>query len=382
MTNSTHTNSVTAAIRDRALSIGFDAVGFAKAKLHTSTRNHLFDFVSKGFHGDMGWLSERREKRSDPRKLWPDAKTIIVIGLNYGPSENPLKWLSHSKRGAISVYAQGADYHNVLKKKLRLLAKYVAENFQSEVKLFVDTAPVMEKPLAQKAGIGWQGKHTNLVSKVSGSWLFIGEIFTTLDLSVGEQEIDHCGTCNRCITVCPTKAFPAPYQLDSRRCISYLTIEHKGHIPREFRPLIGNRIFGCDDCLAVCPWNKFATKTTDPNLLAQNELQWPFLGNLVQLNESEFRKFFSGTTIKRLGRNRFIRNVLIAMGNSKKREFIPLVKEQLEDKSPLVRAMAIWALAQLLEPKIFNEVRENKFAAEQDLTVKEEWSFSNQTFYS
>ena len=378
MTNPTHMNSVTAAIRDRALSIGFDAIGFAKAKLHNSTRNYLFDFIAKGFHGDMGWLSEQKEKRSDPNKLWPDAKTVIVIGLNYGPSDNPLEWLSHSERGAISVYAQGTDYHNVLKKKLRLLARYVAENFQSEVKLFVDTAPVMEKPLAQMAGIGWQGKHTNLVSKVSGSWLFIGEIFTTLDLAVGKQEIDHCGTCNRCINVCPTNAFPAPYQLDSRRCISYLTIEHKGHIPRELRPLIGNRIFGCDDCLAVCPWNKFATKTTDPNLIAQNELRWPFLAELVRFNDLDFRKYFSGTTIKRLGRNRFIRNVLIAMGNSKKREFIPLIKEQLEDKSPLVRAMAIWALAQLLELKKFKEIRKRSFGAEQDLIVKAEWSFPTQ----
>ena len=364
----------TEAIRDRALGLGFDVVGFAPAALHENARERLSDFISNGYHGDMGWLAKRTQQRSQPTDLWPEAKSVIVVGLNYGQDGDPLGALAKPERGSISIYARGRDYHDVAKKKLRVLARFIADDLNGDVKLFVDTAPVMEKPLAASAGIGWQGKHTNLVSRSSGSWLFLGEIYTTLSLTPNNESRDSCGSCSLCLSACPTDAFPAPYQLDASRCISYLTIEHKGHIPREFRQAIGNRIYGCDDCLAVCPWNKFAHKTSEPDLEARLELQWPRLADLVQLDDPTFRTIFSGSPVKRLGRDRFIRNVLIAIGNSNRSELANLVEARLKDDSPLVRAMAIWALSRLLTPNSFEKLRKDYRQNETDLDVLKEWT--------
>ncbi len=363
----------TASIRDRALTLGFDVVGFAPATLSEKARERLCDYISNGYHGDMGWLAERTQQRSQPTDLWPEAKSVIVVGLNYGPKDDPLEVLDKPERGAISVYARGRDYHDVAKKKLRVLARYIADDLNGDVKLFVDTAPVMEKPLAAKAGLGWQGKHTNLVSKTAGSWLFLGEIYTTLSLAEESEGENNCGSCSRCLSACPTNAFPAPYKLDARRCISYLTIEHKGHIPLEFREAIGNRIYGCDDCLAVCPWNKFAHLTNEPELEARLELRWPRLVDLVQLDDAAFRQIFSGSPVKRLGRDRFIRNVLIAIGNSRMAELIPYAEAKLEDKSPLVRAMAVWALSHLISSNSYAKLRSIHQKNEPDIEVQQEW---------
>ena len=264
----------------------------------------------------MDWLADRPERRADPRGLWPDVRSVIMLGVNYGPDQNPLKILEARSRGAISVYAQGDDYHDLIKKRLKALARWLVAAEACEVKVFVDTAAVMEKPLAQAAGLGWQGKHTNLVSREFGSWLFLGAIFTTLDLPHDDADTDHCGSCRACLDICPTSAFPAPYQLDARRCISYLTIEHKGPIPREFRKAIGNRIYGCDDCLAVCPWNKFAQAGRETKLAARDELRAPPLAELARLDDAAFRAMFTKSPVKRIGRDRFVRNVLIAIGNS------------------------------------------------------------------
>ena len=367
----------TVAIRDRALDLGFDVVGFAPATLGENARDRLADYISNGYHGDMGWLAERTQQRSQPTDLWSEAKSVIVVGLNYGPEGDPLEILTKPERGAISVYARGRDYHDLAKKKLRVLARFIADELNGDVKLFVDTAPVMEKPLAARAGLGWQGKHTNLVSKTDGSWLFLGEIYTTLSLTVQSQSEDSCGSCSRCLTACPTDAFPAPYKLDARRCISYLTIEHKGHIPLEFRRAIGNRIYGCDDCLAVCPWNKFAHLTNEPELEARLELRWPRLADLVQLDDTTFRQVFSGSPVKRLGRDRFIRNVLIAIGNSGISELTPHVEAKLVDVSPLVRAMAVWALSHLISSNSFKELREFHLNTEIDIEVQQEWNSRN-----
>jgi len=367
----------TVAIRDRALDLGFDVVGFAPATLGENARDRLADYISNGYHGDMGWLAERTQQRSQPTDLWSEAKSVIVVGLNYGPEGDPLEILTKPERGAISVYARGRDYHDLAKKKLRVLARFIADELNGDVKLFVDTAPVMEKPLAARAGLGWQGKHTNLVSKTDGSWLFLGEIYTTLSLTAESQSEDGCGSCSRCLTACPTDAFPAPYKLDARRCISYLTIEHKGHIPLEFRQAIGNRIYGCDDCLAVCPWNKFAHLTNEPELEARLELRWPRLADLVQLDDTTFRQVFSGSPVKRLGRDRFIRNVLIAIGNSGISELTPHVEAKLVDLSPLVRAMAVWALSHLISSNLFKELREFHLNTEIDIEVQQEWNSRN-----
>ncbi|NKB19579.1 MAG: tRNA epoxyqueuosine(34) reductase QueG [Alphaproteobacteria bacterium] len=354
--------------------MGFDVVGFAPATLGENARKRLSDYISNGYHGDMGWLAERTQQRSQPTDLWPDAQSVIVVGLNYGQEGDPLATLAKPERGSISVYARGRDYHDVAKKKLRVLARFIADDLDGDVKLFVDTAPVMEKPLAAKAGLGWQGKHTNLVSKTAGSWLFLGEIYTTLSLTVDAESQDRCGSCSRCLTACPTDAFPGPYQLDARRCISYLTIEHKGHIPREFRKPIGNRIYGCDDCLAVCPWNKFAHATNESELEARLELRWPRLADLVQLDDAAFRQVFSGSPVKRLGRDRFIRNVLIAIGNSEKSELLLHVEPKLRDSSPLVRAMAVWAFGRLVTPESFKNLRDVHQNDETDIEVQKEWA--------
>jgi epoxyqueuosine reductase len=334
-------------IRERALAIGFDAVGFSRAALGPEVRERLAAFLAAGQHGDMGWLASRTNERGDPCGLWPDARSVIATGVSYAPDRDPLATLDLPDRGTISVYAQGRDYHDPVKGMLKHLAQYVVARFGAGVKVFVDTAPVMEKPLAQRAGIGWQGKHTNLVSRSHGSWLFLGEIYTTLEIGSDEPEADHCGSCSRCLSVCPTNAFPAPYRLDATRCISYLTIEHRGPIPEELRPLIGNRIYGCDDCLAVCPWNRFARPTAHEKLYARAELKAPRLAELADLDDAAFRAMFSGSPIKRIGRGRFVRNVLIAIGNSADSALLAVARRLTLDADPVVADAARWACNQL-----------------------------------
>ena len=361
------------AVRAKARELGFDAVGFATPDIGPAG-GRLGEFLAAGWHGDMAWLEAKRERRADPRVLWPEVRSIVVLGLNYGPATDPLEPLARRDRATVSVYAQGRDYHDVLKSRLKQLAGWLQSSHGGEVKVFVDTAPVMEKPLAERAGLGWQGKHTNLVSRQLGSWLFLGEIFTTLDLPPDAPEADHCGSCQACLDICPTRAFPAPYRLDARRCLSYLTIEHKGPIPAEFRRPLGNRIYGCDDCLAVCPWNKFAARTSEYAFLPRAELTAPRLADLAQLDDAAFRAFFSGSPIKRTGRDRFVRNVAIALGNSGDRAAVPVLERLLGDVSPLVRGAAVWALAQLVETPAFEEQRARHLVSEHDDIVRSEWS--------
>jgi len=362
-----------AEIRAEALALGFDAVGFAPADLEGVAAEKLRRFLAEGLHGDMGWLAERAEQRGEPRALWPEAKSVIVLAQNYGPDEDPLATLEAPDKATVSVYARNRDYHDLIKKRLKRLGRWMAEHYGCQLKVFVDTAPVMEKPLAEKAGVGWQGKHTNLVSRDFGSWLFLGEIFCELDLEPDAPEIDHCGSCRACLDVCPTDAFPAPYRLDARRCISYLTIEHKGPIDRDLRPLMGNRIYGCDDCLAVCPWNKFASNTKEPALIARDDLTAPRLEALASLNDAAFRAHFSGSPIKRIGRDRFLRNVLIAIGNSGDVGLVPAALERLNDPAALVRGASIWALSRLLDASSFEQLRNERQAREADPAVQEEW---------
>ena len=352
---------------------GFDAVGFAAAALSDANRRDLAEYLARGYHGDMGWLAGKAERRGDPRVLWPAARSVVALGISYAPADDPLANLSRSATGNISVYARGRDYHDVLKKRLRAFGRWLGEEFSCGVKIFVDTAPVMEKPLAQQAGLGWQGKHTNLVSRDHGSWLFLGEVYTTLDLPADDSLDDHCGSCQRCLDVCPTGAFPAPYQLDARRCISYLTIEHAGPIDRALRPLMGNRIYGCDDCLAVCPWNKFARAGADPDLEPRSDLTAPRLAELAQLDDGEFRRLFSRTAIKRSGRDRFVRNVLIALGNTGDDAAIPVVETLLDDRAPVVRGAAVWALSRLVSREEFAQRRDVRLPAETDGDVQSEW---------
>jgi epoxyqueuosine reductase len=335
------------AIRARATTLGFDAVGFAPAALADDTRTRLRDFLAAGQHGEMAWLADRAEQRGDPRALWPDARSVICVGFSYAPREDALATLARPDRGNISVYARSRDYHDVLKGKLKHLAQFVATRFAAEVKVFVDTAPVMEKPLAALAGLGWQGKHTNLVSRRHGSWLFLGEIYTTLDLPHDAPHADRCGSCTRCLRACPTDAFPAPYRLDATRCISYLTIEHAGPIPEALRPAFGNRIYGCDDCLAVCPWNRFAQAAQEAKLAARDDLIAPDLAALAALDDAGFRTRFAGSPIKRIGRNRFVRNVLVAIGNSADPSLRPHAERLAADADPVVAETARWAAARL-----------------------------------
>ncbi len=368
-------------IRREAASLGFDAVGFAPARLPPHAGEALRGFLAAGHHGDMEWLERAADRRSDPAALWAEARSVIMLGMNYGPERDPLQVLDAKDRGAISVYAQGADYHDVVKARLKALARALAARMGGEVKVFVDTAPVMEKPLAQAAGIGWQGKHTNLVSRDLGSWLFLGAIFTTADIAPDEPETDHCGTCRRCLDICPTDAFPAPYRLDARRCISYLTIEHKGQIPREFRRAMGNRIYGCDDCLAVCPWNKFAQTAREARFHARASADNPPLRDLIALDDAGFRARFPGSPIKRTGRNRFVRNVLVAAGNSGDKTLAPLIEPLLGDTSPLVRGMAVWAMIELSRqsPDVRSRLvaaRDRHLTCETDDGVRAEWDAS------
>ncbi len=361
------------AIRDRALDLGFDAIGFAPANLSAGAKENLAGYIAQGHHGDMGWLAGTAARRSDPQVLWPEARSVIVLALNYAPAQDPMTLLERRERGAISVYARNRDYHDLLKKRLKALARWMHGELACQVKVFVDTAPVMEKPLAQAAGLGWQGKHTNLVSRDFGSWLFLGEIYCDLVLAPDAAEADRCGSCQNCLDVCPTRAFPAPYRIDARRCISYLTIEHKGHIAPEFRRAMGNRIYGCDDCLAVCPWNKFAKATNEPAFLPRAELTAPRLADLAKLNDGDFRSLFSGSPIKRSGRGRFVRNVLIALGNSGDPRQAAVAEDLLDDDSPLVRAMAVWALRCLADGASIERERARRLALEDDPAVRAEW---------
>jgi epoxyqueuosine reductase len=337
------------AIRAKALALGFDAVGFAPASLAEEARAGLHDFLAAGHHGAMGWLAERTEARSHPRALWPAARSVICAGVSYAPAEDPLATLARADRGNLSVYARHRDYHDLTKGRLKHLAQFIASRFAAAVKVFVDTAPVMEKPLAQQAGLGWQGKHTNLVSRRHGSWLFLGEVYTTLEIPPDRPHADRCGTCSRCLTACPTDAFPAPYKLDATRCLSYLSIEHPGPIPPDLRPAMGNRIYGCDDCLAVCPWNRFAAATREAKLQARPDLIAPDLAELAALDDAAFRARFAGSPVKRIGRNRFVRNVLIAIGNARDPALAPAAARLLADADPVVAEAAAWAVARLCE---------------------------------
>ncbi|MBZ9762693.1 tRNA epoxyqueuosine(34) reductase QueG [Mesorhizobium sp. CA8] len=362
-----------ALIEAEARRAGFEAVAVTRPDAIPLAPARLAEFVSDRFHGSMEWIAETLQRRAEPSALWPEVRSIIVLAMNYGPDRDPRDVLAKSDRGAISVYAQNRDYHDVMKGRLKNIAGKIVAKAGGDVKVFVDTAPVMEKPLAEAAGLGWQGKHTNLVSRAHGSWLFLGTIFTTAELEPDKPEIDHCGSCRACLDVCPTDAFPAPYRLDARRCISYLTIENKGAIPREFREAIGNRIYGCDDCLAACPWNKFARAASEAKLAARTDLREPPLSELLLLDDAGFRSFFSGSPIKRIGRDRFIRNVLIAAGNSGDASLSPIARRLLGDASPLVRGAAIWALSRLLSKGEFGSLAATAAKTETDATVREEW---------
>ena len=335
------------AVRARALALGFDAAGFAAAVSGEADGVNLAAFLSGGRHGDMTWLADTYARRADPRVLWPEARSVIVLGASYAPPEDPRRALGAVDRGVVSVYARNRDYHDVVKGRAKQLARWIAETWGAAVKVFVDTAPVMEKPLAARAGIGWQGKHTNLVSRRQGSWLFLAEVFTTLELPADTPATDLCGDCNRCREACPTDALAEPYRMNATRCIAYLTIEHKGDIAEDLRPTLGNRVYGCDDCLAACPWNKFAVPSGDDAFRARAELRLPRLADLADLDDPAFREVFAGTPIKRTGRHRLLRNVLIAMGNSGDRSLLPAVQARLADESPLVREAARWAVSRL-----------------------------------
>ena len=361
-------------IREKAIELGFDAVGFAPVHLAAEVRDHLAQFIEEGRHGDMDWMLAKADRRAEPAALWPEARSVIAFGMAYTPDADAFDSMDKTGVGYLSVYARGQDYHDVVKKRLKALGRWICDAFPGEVKVFVDTAPVMEKPVAQSAGLGWQGKHTNLVSRDHGSWLFLAEIFTTLDLPSDVAVADHCGSCRACLDVCPTDAFPAPYQIDARRCISYLTIEHKGPIARELRPLIGNRIYGCDDCLAACPWNKFAKTAPVTELRSRPEFDWPSLTDLARLDDGAFRAFFSKTAIKRVGRERFVRNVLIAIGNVGTAGDAAVAQDCLVDESPLVRGAAVWALSHLLPGDELDKLRLKHMPDERESDVVAEWT--------
>ena len=355
-----------------AAAAGFDAFGVTRPDAIPAAAERLRTFLEDGRHGDMSWMETHAARRAAPQMLWPEVRSVVMLGMSYAPEQDPLAILDEPKRAAISVYAQRRDYHDVLKSKLKDLAGRFATLSGSHVKVFVDTAPLMEKPLAHAAGLGWQGKHTNLVSREHGSWLFLGAILTTAELPPDPAETDHCGSCTRCLDICPTAAFPAPYRLDARRCIAYLTIEHRGHIAAEFRGAIGNRVFGCDDCLAVCPWNKFAASAREAKLAIRSETENPPLAELLTLDDAAFRARFAGTPVKRTGRDRVVRNALIAAGNSGDASLLPHVERLLDDASPLVRAMAVWAL-DALDPAKAGALCQIHLPGETDPGVRAEW---------
>ena len=358
---------------EEAHAVGFDAVAFTSPDAIAKAPQRLRHYIEAGFHADMDWMEETEARRADPRVLWDDVRSIMMLAMNYGPDHDPLAVLGQPDRAAISVYAQNRDYHDVIKGKLKHIASRFAARSGQAVKVFVDTAPVMEKPLAEAAGLGWQGKHSNLVSRQLGSWFFLGSIFTSADIPADVPERDHCGSCHACLSACPTNAFPAPYQVDARRCISYLTIENKGPIPLEFRRAIGNRIYGCDDCLAACPWNKFAQSASEAKLQARDDLKAPSLSHLLALDDAAFRNLFTGSPVKRIGRDRFLRNVLIASGNSADPALLPQIITLLADPSALVRGAAVWALRQLAEPAAFQQLSQDLANREQDDRVRLEW---------
>jgi len=362
-----------AAIREAAQALGFDACRFASAAAPWDAGERLAHFVDAGRHGEMGWMETTRERRSHPTAMWDGARSAIVLGLNYGPETDPLPEMADTAAGYISVYARGDDYHEVIKGRLKTLAGQVAARTAADVKVFVDTAPLMEKPLAQRAGLGWQGKHTNLLSRDHGNWLFLGVILTAAEIEPDVPEEEHCGTCTACLDACPTNAFPAPFQLDARRCLSYLTIEFGGPWPEEFRVATGNRIYGCDDCLAVCPWNKFASVSREARLRSRPELERPALADLAALDDTQFRAFFAGSPVKRIGHARFLRNVLIGIGNSADLGLLPVVLKRLDDPEPVIRGAAVWALRRL-DPARSEAMRVDRLSGEGDSSVRDEWA--------
>jgi epoxyqueuosine reductase len=360
-------------LRARAKALGFDAFGIARADARPDLPEKLAAALERGWHGDMDWMAETAERRSAPDALWQGAKSVVMLGTNYGPDHDPLAQLGQKTIGNISVYARNRDYHDIVKGKLKELAGLLSRRASAEVKVFVDTAPLMEKPLAEAAGLGWQGKHTVLVSREFGSWLFLGAILTDADLPADAPHEESCGTCTRCLDICPTNAFPAPFQLDARRCLAYLNNEHKGPIPLEFRVPMGNRIYGCDDCLAVCPWNKFASATREARLQARDDLQSPALADLAMLDDAGFRALFAGSPVKRLGYPRFLRNVMIALGNSGAPELAPLAERRLSDPEPLIRGAAIWATRRLVAPDRARALALAFSPSEVDMEVRAEW---------
>ena len=360
-------------LKARAAALGFDAFGITAADARPDLKQKLDTALAEGWHGEMEWMAETAERRASPAALWDDARSVVMLGVNYGPDRDPLETLAQRDRGTISVYARNRDYHEIIKGKLKELAGLLSRRTGAEVKVFVDTAPVMEKPLAEAAGIGWQGKHTVLVSRQFGSWLFLGAIFTSADLPVDEPHEESCGTCRNCLDICPTNAFPAPFQLDARRCLSYLNIEHKGPIPLEFRKPMGNRIYGCDDCLAVCPWNKFASVAKETRLQARDELNAPSLSELAALDDGGFRSLFAGSPVKRIGHARFLRNVLIAVGNSEDEALVPLAEARLGDDDPLIRGAAVWAVRQLVHRQKSDALALDFLSRETDTSVRSEW---------
>lgn len=355
-----------------AQSEGFDLARITGVSEDWAAKDHLRLFIESGHHGQMGWLQDTFTRRSHPRELWPEARSALLVGQNYGPDTDPLDLVAQTELANISVYARGRDYHEIMKGRLKRVAQLFAHKTGAGVKVFVDTAPIMEKPLAQKAGLGWQGKHTNLVARNWGSWLFLGVMLTDLDLPADAPETDHCGACTACLDICPTKAFPAPYQLDARRCIAYLTIEHQGPIPREFREAIGNRVFGCDDCLAICPWNKFAQQTAEIRFHAPDQRRAPLWRDMLALDDAAFRALFQGSPVKRLGYCRFLRNVLIGVGNSGQRDLLGDVLIRLDDEHTLIRGAAIWALWKL-DRNRFDDEKSRRSACETDPELQAEW---------
>lgn len=361
-----------AELKARAEALGFDAFGIARADSRPDLPAKLSHALAAGWHADMVWMEETEARRGDPRRLWDEARSVILLGINYGPETDPMTLLAERNIGNISAYARNRDYHDIIKGRLKDLAGLLARRAGAGVKVFVDTAPLMEKPLAEAAGLGWQGKHSVLVSRQFGSWLFLGAILTTLDLPADAPGQDNCGSCTRCLDICPTNAFPAPFRLDARKCLAYYSVEHKEQIPREFRGPMGNRVYGCDDCLAVCPWNKFASVSREARLRSRPEFERPSLADLVQLDDAAFRALFSGSPVKRIGHARFLRNVLICIGNSENRTHIGAVEKRLDDASPLVRGAAIWALRRL-DPVRADAIRQARLALEKDEMVRAEW---------
>ena len=366
------TDTLISELKARAEALGFDAFGIARADARPDLPGKLHAALAEGWHADMQWMAETEDRRGDPRRLWSEARSVILLGVNYGPEIDPMDLLAEKSVGNISVYARNRDYHDIIKGRLKELAGLLAHRAGADVKVFVDTAPLMEKPLAEAAGLGWQGKHSVLVSRTFGSWLFLGAILTDLDLPPDKAHAESCGSCTRCLDICPTNAFPAPFRLDARKCLAYYSVEHKGPIPREFRKPMGNRIYGCDDCLAVCPWNKFASVSREAKLRSRPEFERPALAELVQLDDAGFRVLFAGSPVKRIGHARFLRNVLIGIGNADDQSLLPLVETKLGDPSPLIRGAAIWALRRL-DPERAEAVRLDSLAQEGDSAVRAEW---------